>query len=790
MENIIQACNHENPCADCANALHWLLHDPKNKREYMRIDPPRLDKCSKCEQDYHCQYCSKLASRLKMAFPNRTPIGGTVVEVTPMLSNAFRNRFPEEASKDLQLGLVSGKHEALTLDGVWLTAIDKRKEPISGLITPHNSWARKLERLKSLLAECEGGHAECKGHNRTVSLQTTAIFLLDLKGRQLVRSDIGTASYVCLSYVWGQSEHRLELRKSALEQLMNEGSLDNHKLFDPPLTVRNTMEFVMAMGERYLWIDRYCIVQDDGPHKDAQLKNMCHIYASARFTVIAADGTATDGLVGWNLRPIPDEEQSNLWYENETYQVLAGVGLEENPFNSGTWDTRGWTLQEKLYSSKTIIFNSGMVFWRCLNKFWQQDLLYSSRTHSRDLPPLVLPPWPSLIYLGFLALQYATRELTFSSDSMQAFSGVLAYLEPHFPGGFLFGMSELWFDIALLWEPSDIYLLDRFKEDETTCVPTWSWARWRGNINFHPWGMSTQYVFLDEKQDPTELDLPLPKDADKPTKDYLKELSKTLPCPITPMVKWFNKYQDPKTLTTRQRRVLNCYDDFKRYENNAVDTPPRPWIRCPRSERCAYQIDNPLHSEPPFYKQPIYSTEAVSAASLGDGIPLPIIFGQVKRRFLRVGTGSGIRLKDVKSIYSEPNRLPNFQLLSLDKSEQVGTVTLNGHSKYLSEIVNSGSKEIVARLGIEDETNRPVVEIIVISASECACLDKPYGTMYFELFQWEQERGKSCPGGVYRYYNVLFIYRREDNVAERLGLGRVARDLWDQGDEMIDIELG
>jgi hypothetical protein len=91
---------------------------------------------------------------------------------------------------------------------------------------------------------------------------------------------------------------------------------------------------------------------------------------------------------------------------------------------------------------------------------------------------------------------------------------------------------------------------------------------------------------------------------------------------------------------------------------------------------------------------------------------------------------------------------------------------------------------------VEDASDHPVMEIIVSSACECACLEKPYGMMYFELFQWGQERGKSCPGGLYRYYDVLLICQNTDNVAERLGFGRVARDLWDQGDELIDIELG
>ncbi|KAF2260506.1 heterokaryon incompatibility, partial [Lojkania enalia] len=173
-------------------------------------------------------------------------------------------------------------------------------------------------------------------------------------------------TFVCLSYVWGSARSDiLDCRKSRLGMLMQESALDDPHIFSPPLTVRDSMEFVEAMGERYLWVDRYCIIQDDHSHKEAQLKRMCQIYASARYTVIAADGTSTDGLVAWQSSNNRDHMQSNLWYHNKTHSILAGVGFEEVPFNQSAWNTRGWTLQEKLFSSRTIVFSAGQVFWRC-----------------------------------------------------------------------------------------------------------------------------------------------------------------------------------------------------------------------------------------------------------------------------------------------------------------------------------------------------------------------------------------------------------------------------------------
>jgi hypothetical protein len=103
---------------------------------------------------------------------------------------------------------------------------------------------------------------------------------------------------------------------------------------------------------------------------------------------------------------------------------------------------------------------------------------------------------------SLLAMEFAKRDLSFPSDCIAAFASVLVSLEPHFPGGFLFGMPELWFDIALLWEPADRFLEDRFRGDEVACAPSWSWARWKGNINFHAWEMATEYLIGDESMRP------------------------------------------------------------------------------------------------------------------------------------------------------------------------------------------------------------------------------------------------------------------------------------------------
>jgi len=57
------------------------------------------------------------------------------------------------------------------------------------------------------------------------------------------------------------------------------------------------------MGERYLWVDALCIIQDDSMDKEWQIARMGSIYSSAVFTIVAACGVDADaGLPGVRLR--------------------------------------------------------------------------------------------------------------------------------------------------------------------------------------------------------------------------------------------------------------------------------------------------------------------------------------------------------------------------------------------------------------------------------------------------------------------------------------------------------
>ncbi|GAB1316997.1 hypothetical protein MFIFM68171_07207 [Madurella fahalii] len=63
-----------------------------------------------------------------------------------------------------------------------------------------------------------------------------------------------------------------------------------------PRTIQDSILLVSRLGERYIWIDSLCIVQDSNSSWELNAKAMHLVYGNAHFTICAADGDAETGL--------------------------------------------------------------------------------------------------------------------------------------------------------------------------------------------------------------------------------------------------------------------------------------------------------------------------------------------------------------------------------------------------------------------------------------------------------------------------------------------------------------
>ncbi|KAK2055223.1 HET-domain-containing protein, partial [Colletotrichum caudatum] len=61
----------------------------------------------------------------------------------------------------------------------------------------------------------------------------------------------------------------------------------HHETYNLPPVIQDAMRATIKLGFRYIWIDRYCIWQDDPAHKMSQVERMDQIYGDAELSIIA-----------------------------------------------------------------------------------------------------------------------------------------------------------------------------------------------------------------------------------------------------------------------------------------------------------------------------------------------------------------------------------------------------------------------------------------------------------------------------------------------------------------------
>lgn len=161
------------------------------------------------------------------------------------------------------------------------------------VMDPH--WV-DVEEIRHWLYTCDLEHRqEC--NPASPEYAGRPLWLIDVLDECVVPASF--RQYIALSYVWGQVTSS-EAATSNIDLLQKPGVLgkENENIVIPE-TIRHSMKLVSLLGQRYLWVDRLCICQDDAETKHSQLHLMGDIYSNAYLTIVAANGwDANHGLRG------------------------------------------------------------------------------------------------------------------------------------------------------------------------------------------------------------------------------------------------------------------------------------------------------------------------------------------------------------------------------------------------------------------------------------------------------------------------------------------------------------
>ncbi|EWY81550.1 hypothetical protein FOYG_15783 [Fusarium oxysporum NRRL 32931] len=179
------------------------------------------------------------------------------------------------------------------------------------LIDPANV---DFEAVKRWLAHCTGVHGELCNPGEGKRSLPKGLAVINCTTRKLEPLPTGV-KFAALSYVWGDT---------------------------------------LQVGINFLWVDRYCLPQQECPEKREQIQKMHKIYREADLTVIVAAGDGPDyGLPGIST---PRVSAPSVDLRLGAHRLVStGLSAQEAIRNT-TWASRAWTFQEGLVSRRKLVF--------------------------------------------------------------------------------------------------------------------------------------------------------------------------------------------------------------------------------------------------------------------------------------------------------------------------------------------------------------------------------------------------------------------------------------------------
>ncbi|KAI1466121.1 heterokaryon incompatibility protein-domain-containing protein [Daldinia caldariorum] len=345
------------------------------------------------------------------------------------------------------------------------------------------------------LSHCINDHSACPKPSQVRPLPTRVIDCTDPERPRLyITGGNVNGSYVALSYVWGESQPH-KTTQNNLDAYTREIPTDLL-----PQTSRDAIWATKAFGEKYLWIDALCIIQDSKVDKRQEISKIPAIFSNAAFTIIAARSSkVSDGFLqdcpppSIPIRPLPfpckgdPTRFGTMYVEQNSLGGFDDNGDVHDPVNK-----RAWCLEERLLSTHAFAYTSTTLRFYCpMTRISINDAvreLHDLPTHRLNIEWMPAPEeehfdpkeetafdynrrttlWDNIIH------NYTGRTVTQVEDKLIALAGVASRFSTRWKKGKY--MAGLWLDNFqhdLLWHVADGNQLPRL---ESFRAPSWSWA--------------------------------------------------------------------------------------------------------------------------------------------------------------------------------------------------------------------------------------------------------------------------------------------------------------------------
>lgn len=614
-----------------------------------------------------------------------------------------------------------------------------------------------LDQLQTWEQYCSQVHGEsCRLSTHLYEeFSVRPILLIDTYEMCLAKPE-GEENYVALSYVWGDVP-TLKTTIENLSSLQHPGALaDAIARLLIPLTVVHAIYLIQKLDMRYLWVDSLCILQDDGITKQHQIDNMGSIFANASLTIIAAEGEHSNhGISG--IRELSQPRKS----AQDIFALPNGVRVCHEPtvhYEATKWNTRGWTYQENFFSSRRLIFGGARVTWNCRNAEFREDFAMNRPRRPKPhglatVENFIENGWPDLYSYALACQTFNGRYFTYARDANLAFAGICSVLCAKYNGGFLHGLPEMFFDVALLWQPGRE--LKRRSSSATSAtrlpeslLPSWSWMGWHGEWGNESWDTADEFIKMN----------------------YLGTYQLTNARTIKTL-DWYTGFAEASRQNWRKIPVTR--QKYAHLFNNDTDPVPSGWTRHAFDFRTLSDAEK-QNAPDKLSVTTIYKRDSDKISEFWWPIPTAgedssenVLPPQTDLLFFTTSRAWFYCARDVKKW--RPGA-------SLRDKEGKWVGYMNFHDKdTLDALPNFSRESFVGDL----------LELVAISQGYAFHrLSCRAGLDELDL----GERPKDSD--LYEYYNVLWI-KWDNGVAYRHGLGRVLKSIWEsQGLDEVEVVLG
>lgn len=642
-----------------------------------------------------------------------------------------------------------------------LIGIDDPEHPGTAVILD-SQWIDPLI-PKDWYSECLDEHGpECNEPNWTklhAGTNARPDWLIDVVDQCIVPFTSDTGNYVTLSYTWGRVQC-LKTTSANFDQLRQPGSIRLFQAQGICQTVQDAIGITKHLGERFLWVDSLCIIQDDDESLRRNINVMHQIYANSSLCLVAFAGTdANHGLRGLEGISAPrcvehialgiagGEMLSCLKRRDRTKNIAPDAEDDRvSTIEGSAYNDRGWTYQEFIFAKRRLVFTDGPLRWICGSaKYGEEtwgDLKRDGWTSGMEDTDCMDEIFPSFYTLELIAPDYNTRYFTYQPDVLKGFLGIQTHLNGVFHGGLNYGHPEMFFDISLAWISNPGMkrrLVSAGMSPEADELPSWSWMGWRG-----------RFGFIGDGEYSTSI------------RDGFTE----------PVAEWFSMESPSPSMSNM--KLVNCkWHHYKTlFEKDPTQVPD------------GWKVDTAISGPLPC--------RVVSETQLSSRYPVPVpsptdnIQPLEQRKFLFSKTSrchfatrpapsmerwnwfdGSIGLYSADGKFAGFLQLPHLQVSELDRLLAIGKAELVAVAKGWTVDVDD------FLLAVQEQEKLMAGESL---ASASASQQPTFGR--FD----EQKTRHKC-------YFVLCI-QWENGVAKRQGSGKVLAEVWERNQEPVDLVLG